>query len=621
MLLRLYSSIAISSDLENFFLSSDKSKKEPKLKRGKQLGRLFAGKLPTKAQLRHLPKVLSRAERNLIFILFVVILVSVASMPIAAYYHFTKSAPDYGGILAEGLTGVPKHINPLLAQSNDTDNDISSLIYSGLVKYDGRGKIENDLAESYQISDDGLTYTFKLRDNLKWHDGQSLAADDVVFTVLTAQNVDYGSSQRILWQGVEVSKVDDRTVVFKLKNKYAQFIGNATLGILPEHIWGNIKPASFGLSEFNLKPIGSGPYKFSKIRRDTFGNIKSFELAAFDKYYNNKPYISKLTFKFYPSETDLLDAYNNNEVDGLGSIPAQNLNSIRFLGQLRVKKLNLPRYFAVFFNQNHSKQLADKNVRLGLSHAIDKKGMLQKILAGNGMAVDSPMMPGIIDIPDSTVKYDFNIELSNKILDDAGWKYPASLSADINIREKAPPTPKNKKEKPGEPVKLEIRLTTSDWPELVAVANEIKKQWAEVGAQVQVETLPLPELQQAIKSREYDALLFGEVLALDPDPFSFWHSSQKRDPGLNLALYDNKDTDKLLEDARQTLDRSARLSKYDDFQKIVAKDIPAIFLYSPDYLYAQPAKIKGNNTSLISAPSNRFDTVGKWYIETRRVKR
>ncbi len=553
--------------------------------------------------------------------MFAVALASLASMPIAAYRHFTKPAPDYGGSLTEGLIGAPKHLNPLLAQSNDADKDLSSLIYSGLVKYDDRGKIENDLAESYQVSDDGLTYTFKLRDNLKWHDGQSLTASDIIFTVLTAQNADYGSAQRISWQGVDVSKIDDRTVVFKLKNKYAQFIGNVTLGILPEHIWENIKPASFGLSEFNLKPIGSGPYKFSKIRRDTLGNIRSFELTAFDKYHGGKPYISKLTFKFYPSETDLLSAYNNNEVEGLGSISAQNLSSIRFLGQLRVKKLNLPRYFAVFFNQNRSKQVADKDVRLGLSYAIDKKSILHKILASHGTVVDSPMMPGIIDVPDSILKYEFNIELAKKTLDDAGWKYPTSSSADISFREKTPSASTKKPIKPEEPTKLEIRLTTSDWPELVAVANEIKRQWEEIGVQVEIETLPLPELQQAIKSREYDALLFGEVLALDPDPFSFWHSSQKRDPGLNLALYDNKDTDKLLEDARQTLERSARLSKYDDFQKIVTKDIPAIFLYSPDYLYAQPAKIKGNDTTLISVPSDRFDSISNWYIETKRVRR
>jgi peptide/nickel transport system substrate-binding protein len=546
---------------------------------------------------------------------------SLIAIPISAYYHFTKSAPDCGGSFTEGLVGAPKHINPLLAQANDVDRDLAGLIYAGLMKYNENGELEPALAESYSVSDDGLTYTFKLRSNLKWHDGQPITANDVIFTVLTAQNADYDSFQGPNWQGVDVSKTDDQTIVFKLKTKYAQFPGNTTMGILPKHIWENIKPSNFVLSEMNIKPaVGSGPYKFSKIKRDSLGNLKSFELTAFEKYYAGKPYISKIAFKFYASEDELVSAYNNNEIDGLGSISPQKINSIRFLGQLKIKKLKLPRYFAVFFNQNQSKQLSDKNVRLALSYATDKKEILDRVLSDNGTVVDSPMLPGITDIPDSVEKYDFDIEKAKKLLDDAGWKRPENPPAG-GVREKAAPSPKKKGEKQAEPTKLEIRLTTSNWPELVAVADQIKKQWEAVGAQVNVEILDPPELQQAIRDRGYEALLFGEVLGLDPDPFSFWHSSQKRDPGLNLALYDNKNADKLLEEARQTLDRSARLSKYDDFQKIVVKDAPVIFLYSPDYLYAQPAKIKNGKASIISVPSDRFAEINQWYINTKRVRR
>ncbi|MBI2669939.1 MAG: hypothetical protein HYX20_02260 [Candidatus Yanofskybacteria bacterium] len=565
--------------------------------------------------------MLSKKERDLIVFLFFITIGALIAMPVAGYYHFTKPAPDFGGSLIEGLVGTPQRINPLLVQNNDAEKDLTGLVYSGLLRYNGQGKIENGLAESYEISEDGLIYIFKLRNNLLWHDRQPLTADDVIFSVITAQNSDYGSTQRIVWQGVEVSKADDRTIIFKLKNKYAQFLSNATMGIIPKHIWEKIKPSSFDLSDFNIKPVGSGPYKFSKVRRDTAGNIKSFELAAFEKYYAGKPYISKIIFKFYQSENDMITAYNNNEIEGLGFISPQNLNSFRFLGQLKILKLRLPRYFAVFFNQNRSKQLSDKNVRLAINYATNKNGLVDKILNGYGTAVDSPMLFGIINPSGQIAKQEFGIELANKTLEDANWSYPASSSDNHRIREKVLPPPKNKKNQPGEPLKLEIKLTTSDWPELIAVGNEIKRQWETVGVAVNLEVLPLPELQRVIKERNYDALLFGEVLALDPDPFSFWHSSQKRDPGLNLALYDNKDADKLLEDARQTLVYSARLAKYDEFQKIVANEIPAVFLYSPDYLYAQPVKIKGNNNKLISMPSGRFDTVNKWYIETKRVTR
>jgi peptide/nickel transport system substrate-binding protein len=578
--------------------------------------------LPTKDQLQHLPKVLSKKERFLILALGISALVSLIAVPISAYYHFTKLTSDFGGSFTEGLVGAPKHINPLLAQLNDTDKDLSSLIYPGLMKYNGEGKLEPGLAESYTVSEDGLIYKFKLRKDLKWHDGELLTADDVIFTILTAQNTDYDSFQGPNWQGVDVSKTDNQTVVFKLKTKYAQFPANTTIGILPQHIWENIKPSNFALSEMNIKPtVGAGPYKFSKIKRDQLGNIKQFELTAFEKYYEGKPYISRITFKFYLSEDDLISAYNNNETDGLGYLSPQKLNSIRFPGQLKIEKLKLPRYFAIFFNQNQSTQLSDEKIRLALNYATDKNEILNNVLSGNGTIVDSPLLPGIIDVPDSVEKRDFNIEEANKILDDAGWKYPEDLQGDEKIRAKAPSPPKKKGEKPAEPTKLEIRLTTSNWPELAMVAAQIKKQWEAIGGRVNVEILNLPELQQAIKDRDYEALLFGEVLGLDPDPFSFWHSSQKRDPGLNLALYDSKAADKLLEDAKQTLDRSARLSKYDELQKLIIKDVPAIFLYSPDYLYARPAKIKKEAANIISIPSDRFADINQWHIKTKRVRK
>lgn len=576
--------------------------------------------LPSREQFWHLPKVLSVRERYLILALAAAAAGALVAIPVAGYYHFTAIQPDYGGSFSEGLVGAPKYINPLLAQTSDVDRDLSELIYAGLLKFDEQGGLTDDLAKSHEISADGLTYIFKLRDGLKWHDGQPLTADDVIFTILAVQNADYGSFQRINWQGVEVNKIDDKTAAFKLKNKYAQFLNNATLGILPKHLWEGIKPISFGLSELNLKPVGSGPYRFSKIRRDGAGNIQSYELAAADGYYQGKPYIDKIIFKFYESEDKLIDAFNQGEIDGLSFISPPKLNSVRWPGKLQIKELKLPRYFAVFFNQNQSQQLSDKNVRLALNYATDKNTILGKLLANKGAAVDSPMLPGIIDLPPPQAKYDYDPEKAKKILDDAGWKHTAETQNGEEAREKIQSIPKGSKTAPP-PVKLEIKLTTSNWPELVMAAGQLKAQWEKIGVKVNVEILSLPELQSAIKDRSYESLLFGEVLGLDPDPFSFWHSSQKRDPGLNLALYDNKNADKLLEDARQTLDDSIRMSKYADFQQLVINDAPVVFLYSPNYLYGQAKKIQANGAVVIAIPSDRFNAINKWYIETRRTFR
>ena len=569
--------------------------------------------LPTRDQFRHLPKLLSGGERLAVLVLCIIALGGLVAAPISAYYHFTVETPDYGGSFTEGMVGAPKYVNPLLAQTSDVDRDLSKIIYAGLMKYDNQGNLSYDLTESYEISGDGLTYTFKLKDNLKWHDGHLITADDVVFTILIAQNPDYGSFQRINWQGVEVSKTDNQTIIFKLKNKYAQFLTNTTLGILPKHLWENVKPSSFGLSELNLKAIGSGPYKFSKLRRDTSGNISSIELIAFPEYHRGRPYITKVTFKFYASEDKMINAFNENDIDGFSFISPQKKNSIRFAGKLNIRELKLPRYFAAFFNQNNNNPVSDKNVRLALNYATDKKRILDSTLSGNGIIVDSPMLPGIIDVADSPVKFSFDPEKAKKILDEAGWAVPA----DAGVRQKIQP-PAKKGATPPPPVNLEIKLTTSNWPELVTVANQLKQQWESIGTLVSVEVLTLPELQQAIKDREYEVLLFGEVLGLDPDPFSFWHSSQKRDPGLNLALYDNKEADKILEEARQIHDPAARLKKYEDFQKILINDAPVVFLYSPNYLYAQPRKIYADGIEVISVPSDRFDTISQWYIDTAR---
>ena len=258
----------------------------------------IAKKIQSKLQIRLIPKILSKKERYIVVALILIILGSVAAIPFTTYFHFTKEAPDYGGKFTEGIVSEPRHINPLLSQANDTDRDLVLLIYSGLLEYNGEGKIIPDLAQSYEISSDGLNYTVYLKDSAYWHDGKRVTADDIIFTVQTAQNSDYGSPQRINWQGVEVEKVNDLAVMFKLQNKYAQFLNNLTVKILPKHIWQDIKPINFALSEFNLKPVGSGPYKFDRLKKDKNGRMQSYQLTVNKNFYGGQPFISEVEFRF-----------------------------------------------------------------------------------------------------------------------------------------------------------------------------------------------------------------------------------------------------------------------------------------------------------------------------------
>lgn len=594
--------MAIDNQIDEFYNSS-MNKKPSRPSQKINPWHWLKGFFPSWKQLHFLPRVLSKKERYLTATFAVAILGLLIYLPIGAFYANTRPAPDWGGSYTEGLLGEPKYINPLLVQTNDTDRDLASIIYSGLMQYDAQGQLIPDLAEAYEVSSDGLEYTFTLRKNIQWHDGAPLSADDVIFTIRILQNNDYGSIHRINWQGIEIEKVNDDVIKLKLKNRYAQFLNNTTLGILPKHLWENIKPSSFPLSDLNLRPIGSGPYRFKRLIKDENGLIQSYELTSFEPYHLGRPFIKKLIFKFYASEEELVSAYNRNHIEGIGFLSVNKLTEIKFPSRLAVQDIKLPRYFAAFFNSSQSKILGDKNVRLALNYGTNRPALIDAILSGHGLAVNSPILKEL-SAPHTPAKYTFDATFAKQILENSDWK---DANGD-GLREKGPDL-------------LALKIKTSRWPELSRTAEILKNQWEALGFKVELEIEPLTDIQQSIKDRSYEVLVFGEVLNLDPDPYSFWHSSQKKDPGLNLALYDNKIADKILEESRQVLNPIERHKKYEDFEKILLEDTAAVFLYSPYYTYAPSKKIKGNALEILPMPSARFDMLHQWYIETKRVKR
>ncbi|PJA64062.1 MAG: hypothetical protein CO160_00580 [Candidatus Portnoybacteria bacterium CG_4_9_14_3_um_filter_43_11] len=269
--------------------------------------------------------------------------------------------------------------------------------------------------------------------------------------------------------------------------------------------------------------------------------------------------------------------------------------------------MNLPIYYAVFFNQTESKALSDKSVRQALVYALNKQQVVNDVLKEEGAVVDSPFLPGWFGYSEDIKRYEYEPEKTKQILGDNNW---TDADGDGILEKKIG----------DEEVKLEINLLTSNWPELAKAAEIIKSQWEQIGAKVNLTTADSNVIQQEyIRPRQYQALLFGEVLNADPDPFAFWHSSQKKDPGLNLSLYQNKDVDKLLEDARQTTDEQIRAAKYAEFQKIITDELPAIFLYSSTYLYPVDESIKGIDIERLPIHSQRFSQIEDWFIKTKRV--
>lgn len=555
---------------------------------------------------------LTQKEKFLVYGFTTAILVSVVTLGVQFYYSNTKSAPRNGGTHTEASIEIPRFINPVLAQINDTDRDITRLIYSGLVKYTKEGRLVEDLAESYSIENNTI-YKFILRENIQWHDGKPLTSDDVVFTIKLIQDPKYASPIRSNWQGVEVENPDERTVIFKLTSAYSPFLENATVGILPKHIWENISPKSFVLSEENLKPIGSGPYKFEKFQKDKDGNIKSYALRSNEKYYLNPPHIEHFIFKFFESESAALRAMKSGDVNAMSLVSGYNSTPLEEDGGTVVYNFSLPRYFAVFFNQSKSKALQEKEVRKALALSINREEIIDVATGGQGAPAYGPIIRELLGYnPQIEENYKFSPEKAKSILNAAQWK---DVDGD-GILEK-------RFDAGEEPSPLEFTLITVGWPdftELEKATRVLQEQWREIGVKVNIIAYPPGELQQEfIRPREYEALLFGQIVGIDPDPFSFWHSSQKKDPGLNIALYGNKTVDRLLEEARQTFDAQSRAGKYVEFQNIISDDIPALFLYSPTYLYPVDSNVKGISEGKIADPSWRFADVNEWYIDTKRV--
>ncbi|MEK7213870.1 MAG: ABC transporter substrate-binding protein [Patescibacteria group bacterium] len=543
----------------------------------------------------------SATEKVIFSFLILIALVSALIMAWEVNRMFLVPIPAHGGSLTEGIVGLPRSINPVLAFS-DADRDLSTLIYSGLMKYN-HGVLVNDLAEKYSISEDGLVYTFILKDNIYFHDGKPLTTDDIEFTIQKIQDSVLKSPKRADWANVIIKKISPSEIQFILKQPYSPFLSNTTIGILPKHIWKNVDADQFIFSQYNIEPIGSGPYKLKDIKRDAGGIPQSYDLVSFNKYYDNEAYISSFTIFFYPNEKDLIEAFNNGKVESIASISPPEAVKIASSTNARILDTPLPRIFGVFFNQNNAPVLANKEVRQALNMSIDKKKIVEKVLLGYGISMDSPIPIGIIENATSTPS---NKDRAKELLAKSGW-----LINKDGILEK--------KDKKSTQI-LEFSITTADSPDLKQVAEIVKSEWESIGAKVAIKIFEYGDLSQnIIKTRKYDSLLFGEFIGKDLDLYAFWHSSQRNSPGLNVSMYVNSKADKLLEDARAASDENTKKNIYESFNKIIQDEVPAVFLYSPEYMYIVPKKVQGFQFGPISTPSDRFYNLNKWYIATDNV--
>ena len=547
-------------------------------------------------------KSFSQIEKIIFYTVLITLITSLTLILNNINESYLVEIPSHGGSLIEGIVGSPRFINPVLATSN-TDKDLSSLIYSGLLKATTQGELIPNLADSYSISEDGFVYLVELKDNIFFHDGYPITTEDIEFTIKMTQNNIIKSSKRANWEGVEVKRLNDKEIQFILPQPYSPFLENLTLGILPKHIWTEISPEQFAFSQFNINPIGSGPYKVKEIKRGSSDILEKYNLESFEGYSLGEPYISRLDIKLYSDEESLLTAYINKEIDSINSISPEKVSLLKEKHQ--ILSTPLPRIFGIFFNQDEATVFTNKEVRTALNIAINREKIIEEVLNNYGVAIDSPV-PSKSRYYTKSDKEKDNLKIAKEILDSNNWKInPDGILEKLTRKETT---------------LLKFSISTANTPELKAVANIIKEDWEKLGAQVSLKIFEIGDLNQnVIRPRQYDSLLFGEVIGRDMDLFAFWHSSQRNDPGLNIAMYANITTDSLLEEIRIDTNEEAKKEKFKMFQEEISTDIPATFIYSPEFIYILPEKIKNIKIEQLTIPSERFLNINEWYIETNKI--
>lgn len=516
-----------------------------------------------------------------------------------AYNFTTVTVPERGGTLIEGVAGNPQYLNPLLSQYNQVDGVLCALLFSGLTRLDEQGNVVPDLADSLSISSDGLTYDFRLRSGLYWHDGAPVTAADVLYTVGAMQAEDFpgSSSLSTLWRAVETSAPegpDGLAVRFVLKQPLASFLDYTTIGLLPVHLWEKVSVAEMTSSQLNTRPIGTGPFQVAQI------TTTRADLSVNARYYGPAPHLTGVSLRFYPDHQSLLPAYERGEIDAISWIWPEEISQVARYPDLQLFSAPMSGYTLVYLNLKNQNLPFFKEVavRQALLYALDRQTLIDTVLEGQGLVAHSPFLPGNWAYDPQVKQYDLDVARANQLLDDAGW-----IDSDGDgIRDR-------------EGVQLAFVLLGNDQKMIAALATA----WSTIGVKAAPQTVTLPGLaSDFLLPRTFDAALVHWDLSGDPDPYPLWHSTQST-TGQNYAGWESRAADEVIEQARAITDRELRRGYYAQFQRTFTEDVPALLLYYPIYTYGVRNKIHEVQMGPLNAPGDRFRSIANWYIVTKRI--
>lgn len=550
------------------------------------------------------PQSINRLFRwQVILALLGIMLLLVTLLGYSSYTFATELVPEKGGVFREGVAGMPKYLSPLRCQAdNDIDQDICVLLFRGLTKVDSSGRVVPDLAEDWTISNSNV-YTFRLKPQQFWGDGQPVTADDVMFTVGIIQDPELTSLPSLsrLWRSVQAEKLDDLTVRFTLSEPFSPFLDYTAMALMPRHVWGDW-PASELAKErdvitLSTIPVGNGPFKIGEI------SATSVRLEPNPFYSGDIPYINSLELVFYSDHPSALAAFLNDEVDGVSRVLPLDLPAVAEMDDVNLYNSILPSYTNILFNlrSESSAFLQDPTMRRALYHATDRQRIVQEVLADQGVVAGGLFPPQNWAYNPNTPQHEYSPQRAAELLNEAGW---IDTDGD-NIRDKD-----------GQALSIQLAAGASHQTVIERVAGD----WAAVG--VRVTPVVLDEVTQVVErlnQRDFDAVLIGWEVPGDPDPYGLWHSSQADNPGQNYSGWSNPEADQLMEAARTVVELEKRQALYFRLQEIFNNDVPAIMLYHPIYTYAVGEHVKNAQIGLLNHPSERFLDFADWYINERRI--
>lgn len=568
-------------------------------------------RVPKWKQLRYAARIFSTRERR---VLILASITACIALSVAGFWYFrqeTTVTPAIGGNFIEALAGQPKYLNPIDAIANDVDSDIVKLIYSGLFKYEGASVVP-DIAESYSWSDDGKVLTIKLRADARFHDGEPVTAHDIRFTYTSIQDPIRKNPMASLYRNVEVKTEDDHTVIFTLEHPDVHILNRLTLGILPMHVWGDIPVANIRLSDLNVKPIGSGPYRIRSFSRESTGTIRSYTLERFEQYYGMRPYIPTITLQFFPDKPSALAAFRDNQVDAVSFVSTLDAGKLINSSNKHRIRLELPEESVAFFNVKNS-ILSNKDVRKALILAIDRSDLVA------ALHNDAEPIYGPFPFATSTAMAS-DIDTARTLLTDAGWILPEGESVRVK-KPKASTSKTAATTTSATTQEFDLTISVPVEPDLIAMAEALKRRWSLLGAKVTVQALPIDEVVHAsIRDREHAMItLLNIFLGPEEDIFPFWWSGQAVEQGLNISGLSDRNLDNALELLHSATSTEALAHARAQATALIHDSAAAAFLVRPLYNYLLASDIQGTpERMLLTTPAERYQDIHEWYRKTVR---